>query len=133
MKYLLLVLCSCLFCSAKGQQVRLSCGLLQAAIKTDIFQKRFNICKSDEDMHAVDTSKSFAGCTLKDVCKKRISVHSDTTGIGEKDVIEIYRIDRKKNVFTLYFHRLATGATLILTLKYEKEKAKLLKYKVGAF
>jgi len=111
----------------------LDCGLLQAAIKTDAFQERFSVCKGDEEVHIIDTSKSFANCTLEDVCKKSLFVDSGLSNIGKKDVIEIYKIDRKKNIFTLYFHRLATGATLILKLKYEKEKAKLIGYKVGAF
>ena len=133
MKYLFLVFCSCLFCSVNGQKTSLNCGLLQAAIETNVFQQRFNVCKSNEEIHVVDKSKSFANCILEDVCKKRLSVHSDSSGIEEGDIIEIYRIDMKKNVFTLYFHRPATGATLILRIKYKKRKTKLLGYEVGAF
>ncbi|TMI63525.1 MAG: hypothetical protein E6H07_12140 [Bacteroidetes bacterium] len=117
----------------KGQETNLDCGLLQAAVKTNIFQDRFNICKDTEDVFILDTTRSFATCLLEDICNNHLFVYYDKLDNTKKDRIEIYRIDRKKDLFTLFFHRLSTGAVLILKLKYVRKKAKLIDYKVGAF
>ena len=91
------------------------------------------MCKGNEDIYIVDTSKSFSSCTLKDVCQRKLSVLHELNETEQKSVIEIYRIDRRKNIFTLYFHRPFSGVALRLKLSYEKGKVKLLEHKPGAF
>src|SRR5688572_14722096 len=120
MRWLLIIVSIFLLHSAKGQQKNLDCILLQKAIETDVFQKRFYICENTEDVYIIDTGKYFGSCNLKIVCERKLSVRYNCIGIDSKNIIEVYRVGTKKNIFTLYFHRPLTGAALILKLKKRK-------------
>ncbi|HEX4876722.1 MAG TPA: hypothetical protein VFV31_08630 [Chitinophagaceae bacterium] len=134
MKSLFALLFGCSMClAAKGQEKKLDCMLLQGAVQTEAFEKTFYLCKSNQDINIVDTSKFFESCTLKAVCQRKLYILHELNAVEQKSAIEIFRIDRKKNVFTLYFHRPLSGAALTLKLRYKKGKAKLLQHKSGAF
>lgn len=133
MKFYFLLLLSCFVCSSQGQEKKLDCMLLQKAIQTEPFKKAFNLCNGNDDIYIVDTSKSFSNCTLNYLCYRKLFISNELIEAVSKEIINIYRIDRKRNIFTIYFHRPFNGIALTLKLKYAKGKAKLLECKSGAF
>ncbi|MEI9908686.1 MAG: hypothetical protein WDO71_02865 [Bacteroidota bacterium] len=132
MKIFITIFITLLMVSAKGQK-SLDCLLLQAAIETEQFTSTFYACKDSLEIHIVDTVKYFENCILKDVCGKRVVFTHEPMDVNTKRMIEVYRISKRGNVFSLYFHRPFTGAVLILKLKYKNGKTKLIAFETGAF
>lgn len=132
MKIFITIFVILLMSSAKSQK-GLDCMLLQVAIETEQFTSTFYACKDSLEIHIVDTVKYFENCILKDVCGKRVVFTHEPMDVNTKRMIEIYRISRKKNIFSLYFHRPFSGAVLILKLKYKNGKTKLIGFETGAF
>jgi hypothetical protein len=133
MKYILFFLFIILFFKVNGQKKNLNCILIQFSIESNVFKTKFLICKSNLETHIIDKTNSFNNCILKDICNKNIDIHSDTSEIDKKTRIELFKIEKKKNVFILYFYRPTTGAALTLKLKYIKGKLKIIGYNEGAF
>lgn len=132
MKIFITIFVILLMSSAKSQK-GLDCLLLQAAIETEQFTSTFYACKDSLEIHIVDTVKYFENCILKNICDKRVVFTHEPMNVNTKRMIEVYRISRRGNVFSLYFHRPFTGATLTLKLKYKNGKTKLIGFATGAF
>lgn len=132
MKWLLIVLFVLSQVSSKAQ-AKVECEVLDKAISTDIFKTRFYICEQEDNIRVVDTSNFVGDCAFSEICNKKISLGNEAGGSKSKNLIELYKISKSKNVYTLYFHRPFTGAVLIMKMKYKKKRVILMKYEVGAF
>ena len=134
-KFIFGIWASCISYSVNAQNVkRIDCVLLNKAVETEIFQKQFYICSTQEDISIIDTSMYFKGCGLPEVCSRKFSLYNKfNDSMGNKTAIVIYRVDNIKHTYSLYFYRPHTGASLNLKFRYKKNKVKLLGYEVGAF
>ncbi len=121
-----------------GGQERINnpCSVLQQSVNTTVFRTFFDVCTDrSSDVLIVDSIGFFSDCSFSSVCNrnlvlKRTSGKSDTP---TQDVVTLYRADRDKNIYTLYFFRKYTGATVKLFLRQRKNKVKLIKAEWGAF
>lgn len=113
---------------------RVDCVLLNKAVETEIFQKQFFICSAQEVISIIDTSMYFTKCELPEVCDRRFSLANKfSSSMVSKTAIVIYRVDNIKHIYSLYFYRPHTGASLSLKFRYKRNKVKLLSYDIGAF
>lgn len=135
MKYIF-VIGMWVICYSSNAQIgkKLDCILLKKSVKTEIFQKQFNICSSQENISIIDTGMYFNGCILPEVCNRNLLTYSETnSSISNDKAIYIYRIEKYKNTYKVYFFRPLSGASLNLRVKYKNGRVKILDYEVGAF
>ena len=118
--------------SSSGQELQ-DCRLLQASVESSHFKNRFYLCQDSRSIYLLDTLKSFAICNFRNVSNNEVRYVHSLEDFDRKNVIEIYRIDERKDLVTIYFHRPSTGAVLILKLKPRKKKVEVVGYESGAF
>jgi hypothetical protein len=129
----ILALLSSYFTNAQNIK-KVDCVLLNKAVEAEIFRKQFYICSAQEVISIIDTSMYFKECELPEVCSRSFSLGNKfNNSMVSKTAIVIYRIDNIKHIYSLYFYRPHTGASLNLKFRYKRNKVKLLSYKVGAF
>jgi len=117
----------------KGQNL-LDCRFIQASVESLQFKNRFYICNDNsKKIYIIDTTKSFDSCNNDQVCNSEIFYGYNFESIEKKQIVEIYRVDKRKNMITIYFHRPLTGASLILKLKSKKNKIRIVGFEMGAF
>jgi hypothetical protein len=121
-----------LFVSHAFSQKSSYCEIIQFVTKSEIFQKRFHICNYSSEVYIIDTLNHFRACDFIQACGKKVII-SDTIIVPNRDVIQLYKVDHFGNKYNLYFHRLLTGATLIMKVKKKRKTVTLLSYREGAF
>lgn len=118
------------------EQNSFPCSVLQKAVNIKAFRTFFDVCTDRlSNVLVVDSIGFFSHCSLSAVCNRKLFLKRTIgkSDIQIQDVITLYRADHDKKLYTLYFFRPYSGATVKLFLRQKKNKVKLIKAEWGAF
>lgn len=108
-------------------------SILKKAITSEAFRNQFNLCNNNDSLFIVDTNKLFLNCVLPEVCSKKLIYKTNNSGEAEKNIIEIYRVDKKSNTYKVYFLHKYSGLNVIITIKKINGEFKITRSERGAF
>lgn len=120
----------------KGQETKNSyCFLLQQIIETPIFNREFLFTQNlNEELIIVDTCNIYSGCSFNTIKERKVVIINTMPTkieIGNNNIL-IASFREKKDCFISFgFWNYGTGRLLGIHYEVEKEKYKLLGYRLG--
>ena len=139
-----LCICILLFILQDIIAQNISHNLVAFSVESEIFKKEFTICKSDSNIIFFDKTNTIDSLDKFRVCNVQINVSHDSAyskfkpssyydDAKTKYLIIFYDIVKKGNYYTVYFWRPYSGANLEFTIRINRKKPILIKYRVSTF
>lgn len=132
----------CTLCTYQVNAQCINCDLLTNAVNTDFFEKEFVTKNYDNSIIIYDKAKALKNCDnfkSKDLLvevsnEKKYDLYPDTYSPDKpKNLIILISVKKENKKYILNLWRPYSGASLILTYKFKRGKAKVIKHEIGTF